>query len=67
MTEHELIAREPVIQKSKWVYENGELQQVYRKDKDHPDLPEMFSYECSCGAEFDEWGDATEHLEGTDA
>jgi len=62
--EHELTAWEPVMQKSKWVYKNGELQQVYRKDKDHPDLSnEFFRYECSCGRLFDGWSNATNHLE----
>lgn len=62
MTEHRITAREPVIQKSGWIYEDGELVQEYRKDMHQPDIPDMYSYECSCGDEFDTWNEATEHL-----
>lgn len=63
MTEHGIIAREPVMQKSRWEYENGQAVQRWSKDKEHPDLSdELFSYQCDCGADFDTWNKAIEHL-----
>lgn len=61
--DHKLTAWEPVMQKTGWVVEDGELAQLYKIDKDHIDLPGRASrYECSCGKEFAEWADAADHL-----
>lgn len=46
----------------RWVLEDGEPAQFYKKDKDHLDLPGMSRYECSCGKEFDEWQEAADNL-----
>lgn len=60
--EHAIIAREPVMQKTKWIYAENELKIKYQKNEDHIDISGLVSYECNCGAEFDEWEKAAAHL-----
>ena len=63
MSRHRIVAREPVMQESHWEYQNGQVEQVYKEDNGHPDVPkEMFSYRCACGETFDEWDESLEHL-----